>query len=138
MLKREKGEIQPVAAEIDPGSKKEGFTAKSEAHTYLNIQADAVARVKEAVETRRTRCEGPGDLEKPRAERTNTTAPVVHFHPPPKPAGSGNSGYAGGSPSCFPLNALWWKTLRPIPKGVSVGTNPSRPYRWESNDSTRR
>jgi RRXRR protein len=44
---------QEIAVGIDPGSKKEGFTIKSEAHTYLNIQADAVQHVKDAVETRR-------------------------------------------------------------------------------------
>jgi hypothetical protein len=53
VLEREEGEVQPVAAGIDPGSKKEGFTVKSEAHTYLNIQADAVTWIKEAVEVRR-------------------------------------------------------------------------------------
>lgn len=45
--------IQDTAVGIDPGSKKEAFTVKSEAHTYLNIQADAVTWVKDAVETRR-------------------------------------------------------------------------------------
>ena len=45
--------LQQIVVGIDPGSKKEGFTVKSEAHTFLNIQADAVAWVKEAVETRR-------------------------------------------------------------------------------------
>ena len=45
--------IQTIALGIDPGSKKEGYTAKSEAHTFLNIQADAVTWVKDAVETRR-------------------------------------------------------------------------------------
>ena len=44
---------QPIAVGIDPGSKKEGFTVKSEAHTYLNVQADAVTWVKDAVKTRR-------------------------------------------------------------------------------------
>ena len=44
---------QIVAVGIDPGSKKEGFTVKSEAHTYLNIQTDAVTWVKDAVEVRR-------------------------------------------------------------------------------------
>lgn len=44
---------QPIAVAVDPGSKKEGFTIKSEAHTFLNIQADAVTWVKDAVETRR-------------------------------------------------------------------------------------
>jgi hypothetical protein len=45
--------MQPIAVGVDPGSKKEGFTVKSESHTYLNIQADAVTWVKDAVKTRR-------------------------------------------------------------------------------------
>jgi hypothetical protein len=44
---------QEIAVGIDPGSKKEAFSVKSEAHTFLNIQADAVQHVKKAVETRR-------------------------------------------------------------------------------------
>ena len=46
-------ERQDIAVGIDPGSKKEGFTVKSESHTYLNINADAVTWVRDAVETRR-------------------------------------------------------------------------------------
>src|SRR3954469_18229664 len=46
-------ETQDIAVGIDPGSKKEGLTVKSEAHTYLNINADAVTHVKEAVADRR-------------------------------------------------------------------------------------
>jgi hypothetical protein len=49
---RADGETQPIAVGIDPGSKKEAFTVKSEAHTYLNIQADAVTWVSERVKTR--------------------------------------------------------------------------------------
>jgi hypothetical protein len=45
--------MQDVAVGVDPGSKKEAFTVKSETHTYLNIQADAVTWVKDAVKTRR-------------------------------------------------------------------------------------
>lgn len=44
---------QPIAVGIDTGSKREGLTIKSEAHTYLNILADAVQHVKKAVEARR-------------------------------------------------------------------------------------
>ena len=44
---------QDIVVGIDPGSKKEGYTVKGNAHTYLNIQADAVTHVKDAVETRR-------------------------------------------------------------------------------------
>src|SRR3990167_755347 len=45
--------VQPIACGIDPGSKKEGFTVKSETGTFLNIQTDAVTWVKDAVEVRR-------------------------------------------------------------------------------------
>jgi hypothetical protein len=45
--------LEPVVVGIDPGSKKEALTIKSESHTYLNIQADAVTWVKDAVKTRR-------------------------------------------------------------------------------------
>src|SRR5882724_2329929 len=44
---------QDIVVGIDPGSKKEGFTIKAQAHTYLNIQADAVTWVKDAVEAKR-------------------------------------------------------------------------------------
>jgi len=50
---RSDGNTKPVACGIDPGSKKEGFTVKSANRTFLNIQADAVTWVKDAVETRR-------------------------------------------------------------------------------------
>ncbi|MCI0709760.1 MAG: RRXRR domain-containing protein [Chloroflexi bacterium] len=53
LLDRESGDTQPIAVGIDPGSKKEAFTVKSEKHTYLNIQADAVTWVGKHVETRR-------------------------------------------------------------------------------------
>jgi len=45
--------MQEIVVGIDPGSKKEAFTVKSEIHTYLNIQADAVTWVKDAIKTRR-------------------------------------------------------------------------------------
>ncbi len=34
--------LQPVACGVDPGSKREGYTVKSKAYHYLNIQATAV------------------------------------------------------------------------------------------------
>ena len=59
LLDRETGTIQPIAIGIDPGSKKEALTVKSQARTFLNIQADAVTWVQEAEENstimRRTR-----------------------------------------------------------------------------------
>jgi hypothetical protein len=44
---------QPVAVGIDPGSKREGFTVKSRAHTYMNVQTQAVSWVKDHIEVRR-------------------------------------------------------------------------------------
>lgn len=46
-------QTQPIAVGIDPGSKREGFSVKSHAHTFLNIQATSVDWVKDAVEVRR-------------------------------------------------------------------------------------
>ena len=44
---------QPIAVGIDPGSKREGWSVVSAAHTYVNLQAHAVTWAKDAVETRR-------------------------------------------------------------------------------------
>jgi hypothetical protein len=41
-------EVQLLAVGIDPGSKREGYSVLSAAHTYLNIQAEARIGVKEA------------------------------------------------------------------------------------------
>lgn len=44
---------QDICVGVDPGSKREAFTVKSKAHTYLNVLTNAVDWVKDAVETRR-------------------------------------------------------------------------------------
>ena len=54
LLDRADGYTQPMAVGIDPGSKREGFTVKSAAHTYLNIQTETPHWVRDHVETRRT------------------------------------------------------------------------------------
>jgi len=46
------GKTQDIAVGIDPGIKKEAFTIKSNSHTYLNIQIDAINWVKDNVKTR--------------------------------------------------------------------------------------
>jgi len=51
LTERSDGFKQPIALGIDPGSKWEGFTAKSEAHTFENLNADAVTWVKDKIET---------------------------------------------------------------------------------------
>ena len=73
LTEREGGAVQEIVTGIDPGSKMEGFTVKSEAHTYLNIQAAAVTWVKDAVkarrEMRRTRRNRNTPCRQPRANR---------------------------------------------------------------------
>jgi len=68
---------QPIAIGIDPGSKREAYTVKSQAHTYLNILAHAVDWVKDAVETRRnmrrTRRGRKTPCRQPRANRLVNT-----------------------------------------------------------------
>src|SRR5688572_18895009 len=54
LLDREIGDTQPIVIGIDPGSKKEAYSIKSETHTFLNIQADAVTWVSEAEDTSTT------------------------------------------------------------------------------------
>jgi len=70
-------EVQPVTVGIDPGSKKEGYSVISAAHTYLNLQADAVDWVKAAVrqrrQMRRTRRGRKTPCRQPRANRLRNT-----------------------------------------------------------------
>jgi hypothetical protein len=53
LTERRDGFTQPVAVGIDPGSKYEGFTVKSKARTFVNLNADAVTWVKDKIEVRR-------------------------------------------------------------------------------------
>jgi hypothetical protein len=66
-------ESQPIAVGIDPGSKREGYSVLSAAHTYLNIQAEARDGVKEAeavsTRMRRTRRGRKTPCRQPRQNR---------------------------------------------------------------------
>lgn len=66
-------ESQSIAVGIDPGSKREGYSVVSPAHTYLNIQAEARDGVMEAEATstsmRRTRRNRKTPCRKPRQNR---------------------------------------------------------------------
>ena len=67
--------FQEIAVGVDPGSKKEGFTVKSESHTYLNVQADAHNKVGKKVEKRRELRRGRRSRKCPnRKNRTNRLA----------------------------------------------------------------
>lgn len=53
LLNRKDGEIQEIACGIDPGTKREAFTIKSQFHTYLNILEDAVTWVEKEIASRK-------------------------------------------------------------------------------------
>ena len=53
LIEREDGDVQDIVVGIDPGSKKEAYTIKSESHTFLNIECDAITWVKDSVKRRR-------------------------------------------------------------------------------------
>lgn len=65
--------IQPLAVGVDPGSKREGYSVLSAAHTYLNLQAEARDGVKDAeqnsTQMRRTRRGRNTPCRKPRQNR---------------------------------------------------------------------
>jgi RRXRR protein len=65
--------LQAIAIGIDPGSKREGYSVISAAHTYLNIQAEARESVKDAEQEstrmRRTRRNRKTPCRKPRQNR---------------------------------------------------------------------
>ena len=66
---------QEIVVGVDPGSKKEGFTVKSESHTYFNVQADAHNKVCQKVEKRRELRRGRRSRKCPnRKNRTNRLA----------------------------------------------------------------
>lgn len=66
-------EVQPLVVGIDPGSKREGYSVLSAAHTYLNIQAEARMGVKDAekdsTQMRRTRRRRNTPYRQPRQNR---------------------------------------------------------------------
>ena len=66
---------QEICVGVDPGSKKEGFTVKSESHTYLNVQADAHTHTAKKVKNRRELRRGRRSRKCPnRKNRTNRLA----------------------------------------------------------------
>ena len=65
--------MQPIAVGIDPGSKREGYSAVSAAHTYLNVQAEARPGVEvaeqQSTRMRRTRRHRKTPCRQPRQNR---------------------------------------------------------------------
>ena len=95
LTNRVDGEVQVVTVVIDPGSKQEGFTVKSEAHTYLNIQADAVDWVSDHVKPAGS-CDEPDVTATPRAAPRASTDPVGRWLRAPRRGGNGSCAFAAG------------------------------------------
>ncbi|MYA71498.1 hypothetical protein F4009_12040 [Candidatus Poribacteria bacterium] len=73
-------DTQEIAVGVDPGSKKEGFTVKSAAHTYFNVQADAHNQVGKKVAKRRELRRSRRSRKCPnRKQRTNRLANKVRI-----------------------------------------------------------
>ena len=67
-------QLDDIVVGVDPGSKKEAFTVKSEHHTYLNVQADAVTHVSKRIKSRREQRRGRRFRKRPyRKNRINRT-----------------------------------------------------------------
>ena len=85
---------QEICVGVDPGSKKVGFTVKSEDRTYLNVQADAHNKVSTKIEKRRESRRGRSSRKCPnRKNRTNRLANEHAF-----PQGLGTTGLASDVP----------------------------------------
>lgn len=77
LVHRSDGVTQNIVVGIDPGSKREAFTVKSNQHTYLNVLSDSVDHVKSAIEVRRnarrTRRSRTTPCRKNKTNRSKTT-----------------------------------------------------------------
>ena len=96
---------QDIVVGVDPGSKKEGFTVKSEKYTYLNVQADAHNKVGKKVAKRRELRRGRRGRKCPnRKHRMNRLANKERI-----PAGTTGQGGIG---SC--VYWIWLSHLYPV------------------------
>ena len=106
-------ETQEIAVGVDPGSKKEGFTVKSESHTYLNVQADAHNKVGKKLKS----VASCGEVDVHGSVRTARTEPTVlrtengylqaHVR-----GGTGNYGYWIGCLNSIQSRMSVWRILK--------------------------
>src|SRR3990172_5519249 len=76
-------EKQEIAVGIDPGSKREAYSVKSEAHTYLNIQVSTPDWIKDAVHTRKVMRNNRRSNTPYRQPRCNRVSGLTIGNPPP-------------------------------------------------------
>jgi hypothetical protein len=130
-------QTQPVIVGIDPGSKKEGYSVVSAAHTYLNIQADARTGVQEAEQQstrmRRTRRYRKTPYRKMRPNRHQSKKKLRLGH-----AGSGNCASPRFCVRYSQSQASWWRISKPrrAPAAGARGPTPFPLWKWASCGST--
>ena len=114
---RATGYTQPIAVGIDPGAKKEGFTVKSKEHTYLNIQADAVTWIKDAVEVRRMMRRGRRQRKTPyRQCRSNRNINSVWLPPSTKARWQWKLRIANWLLKMFPISVFVVEDIKAEPR----------------------
>jgi len=122
-------ETQPIAVGIDPGSKREGYSIISAAHTYLNIQAEAREGVKEAeadsTRMRRTRRGRKTPCRQPRQNRRQSKKKL-----PPSTRARGPWKLRIATVLCklFPVSAF-------VVEDIQAGTRKGKGGRWNRSFS---
>ncbi len=75
--------MQDMALGIDPGSKREALVVKTEAHTVINVQLDAITYVSDRVSTRRSMRRGRRNRKTPnRSPKKNNVRNRAGWIPP--------------------------------------------------------
>ena len=81
---------QPIAVGVDPGSKREGFSIRSQAHDYLNLDADAKTWVGKKLQARRVMRQVRRYRKTPAENPRATTTTIAASLPERAPDGTGN------------------------------------------------
>ena len=119
---------QEIAVGIDPGSKKEGFSVKSEKHTYLNVQADAHTTTKKKIEKRKNLRRNRRYRKRPhRKNRTNRLANSKRIPPSTKTRWSWKVRIADFLLELFPITAC-------VVEDIQAKTQKSK-YSWNRSFS---
>ena len=117
---------QEIAVGIDPGSKKEGFSVKSEKHTYLNVQADAHTSTKKKIEKRKNLRKARRYRKRPhRKNRTNRLANSKRIPPSTRARWSWKVRIADFLLELFPITACVVEDIQARTKKGSHSWNQS-------------
>ncbi|MGB6298285.1 MAG: RRXRR domain-containing protein [Rivularia sp. (in: cyanobacteria)] len=124
---------QPIAVGIDPGSEREGYTVKSKAHTYLNIQSHTVNWVKKNEETSSNMRRGRRFRKTPcRQPRWNRNQGRTRFAPSTKARWQLKLRVAAWLNSIFPLSVF---VVEDVQASTRKQTKKNKARKWNSRFS---